>query len=274
VPKTIKDMRIGSRLMLGSYSVNNDVEPDSISWLKATPNCDFISTYVIDQLCFDAKELCRRENGTTFPGSGNSDYALSNINSFLNSTEVDWYVPSHANDNAPATGYQNIGDSSAAYKNHYGFLHHFEDYEISNLVAQTMEINGVTIHPLIRLPLLRDIIGDDRFNVFRKRGLRPHPSYDLIRFKYQLAYEPESFAPFWLANKYQEHSGWVLTVNRTGSIDRTSPQNGCGIRPVCRIRPDAGVEEIADSVFQIIPVEPNPISVGTEDEIMSFLGLM
>lgn len=169
-------MKIGDKLMLGKYGVNND-SPQPIVWLKASPDLNFITKNVIDYLCFDGKEYlsddgCRR-------GCGNNKYALSNIHSFLNSDIESWYHQTHETDAPP-------NRTTGGYQNHYGFLYHFEDYEIDSMMFDTITVDEENVCSLIRLPLSSEIIGVNKFPLFARRGVRPrnrrHGSTQSLRF--------------------------------------------------------------------------------------------
>lgn len=273
---TIKSLRQGSRVLIGKYSVDNLAEPVPISWTKATPNGDFIATHALDILCFDAREPVRRENGSTYMGAGNPKYLLSNIHSFLNSTEEAWYAPQHDNDNAPSNQYRDIDGYVGTYTDHFGFLHHFEEFELNCILPQTVMVGETEVTSKIRLPRLSDIVGDTKFNFFKKRGVRAHPSEDLIERKgNRTGYsDVVQYVPYFLADIHEHFNSTVNLLDRTGYIGYSQPSRAQGIRPVCRINPNAKVEEIAAGVYELIPFDVQPMAIGTTEEILEFLGLV
>ena len=225
-------MRIGSKLSLGMYSVNKDAPPVPIMWYKATPNGDFITCEAIDYLCFDARERQFREDGTLFRNSGNPNYELSNIHWFLNSENNEWYVPKHENDNSPSVRYHDTDGYQGVFSDHAGFLRHFENYEISSLSQQTYQVNESKVTSLIRLPDEANIFGCDKFALFRNKGIRSHPSMDVITHKgLGMFTRREQFMPYFLLNKYHYHEG-VIIIDRTGSESFIDACQSSGIRPV------------------------------------------
>lgn len=267
-------MRQGTRLILGKYGVLKDAEPLPIEWTKATPNGDFIASKTVDFLCFDAREGHIRENGTTYMDSGNPLYHLSNIHTFLNSEDDAWYYPMHDGDNAPISDYTDVEGRGAAYADHYGFLRHFEDYELAAILPQTVCVDGrLEVTSRLRLPLSTEIFGENKFNLFKKKAVRAHPSGDLIANKWRQTgiNSAEQYMPYFLASSHS--IGAVGIVDRTGYITHSTAARGCGIRPVCRIRLDAKVEQVADGVYELLPTGMARFGV-TNEEIKEFLGLV
>lgn len=171
---TVKSMRQGTKLLLGKYSVDKNAEPVPVAWTKATPNGDFIASCAVDYLCADAREHQLRENGTDYMDTGNPLYHLSNIHTFLNAAGDAWYMPMHDGDNAPTNNYRDVNGYGTTYTDHYGFLRHFEEYELASVLRQTVEVNGVDVCSLFRLPLSTEIFGDSKFNLFKKRFVPTH----------------------------------------------------------------------------------------------------
>lgn len=273
---TVKSLRLGSKVLIGKYSVDCQAEPVPISWTKATPNGDFIATNTLDFLCFDAKEQEVRDDGTAYMGHGNPNYLLSNIHCFLNSTETSWYIPQHTNDNAPSRQYSDIEGYIGMYADHHGFLHHFEDFELSCILPQTFTVGEDQITSKIRLPKLADVFGDSKFNLFKKKGVRAHPSVDLIDKKGRVTgygYEAQ-FMPYFLADRYGRFERTLSILDRMGYVSYSNPARACGIRPTCKLRLDAKVEEITDGIYELIPFDVQPMAVGTTEEILALLGLV
>lgn len=259
---------------MGKYSVDPTAVPAPISWTKATPNCDFISTKVLDYLCFDARENERRLDGGAY-NMGNPSYLLSNINLFMNSADSEWYFHQHPTDNAPLSAYRDVIGSVGMYKTHFGFLHYFEDYELSNILTQVFDVDGEEVVSKIRLPKRDDIFGTTKFNLFKKRGVRGHPTEDFImNLGLRTGYDDENkYVPYFLADKYVGREA-VTTIDRTGYCGYAYPAEAHGFRPVCRINPDAKVEEIAPNVYSLIPFDASSMEIGTTEEILELLGLV
>lgn len=272
---TVKSMRQGTKLLLGKYSANKDAEPVPIAWTKATPNGDFIASFALDYLCADARERQFRENGTSYMNGGNPLYHLSNIHTFLNSNDDEWYSPTHEEDNAPTSDYRDVNGYGTTYSAHYGFLRHFEDYELASVWRQTVEINGIEVCSQFRLPLSTEIFGQTKFNLFKKGAVRAHPSLDMVNQKQRVTGidSTAQYTPYLLADRNEHWSECMNIVDRTGCIYHSSPAQGCGIRPVCRIKLDAKVEEVEPGIYELLPFDFVPMRSVTNEEIREFLGL-
>ena len=240
---TVSKLRTGSRLLLGKYTASNGAEPVSVCWLKANPECDFISEFVLDYICFDGKEGM---NANDFESRqyGNSRYDSSNILSFANSGEEMWYQPMHEFDSPPRTANAYRRNNLTAYESHQGFLYYFADYEILSIKQTEYSVDDVvayTVASLIRLPDTEEIIGDKKFPLFNKKGIRPSPTGDLIDYKRMPEFTYGSFMPFWCRSPGgapEQKKIFVQTIDRTGSSTHTMPLDGCGFRPVCSMNPE------------------------------------
>ena len=270
---TVKDMKVGDRLLLGKYSVRRQCEdPDRIVWKKSTRRGDFISQYAVDFLCFDAKEFYYDGDDCALSRNmGNRDYMLSNIHAFLNSAEESWYIGTHEYDCPPDISPRDTLSRGFAYGRHYGFLYYFEDFEISSIETQHFVVDSAEIESKIRLLRTEDVFeSDSKFNIFREYGIRVCPSLDFSRHKKGIPdyFSPRQFVPYFLADSSEY--GMVKTVNRMGHLDSEFPACGSGIRPTCRVKLDAPISKTSDGYFEIMPNEATRIS---SSEILEFLGL-
>lgn len=260
---TIGDMKIGSQLLFGKYGVRNDA-PQPIIWLKGTPNSDFITLNAVDYICFDAKEPATRD----YQYTGNPTYKVSNIHNFLNSDAEDWFRPAHQADTPPSQRY--VQSRWSAYDNHFGFLYHFEEYELESIKFETFEVDGEPITSLMRLPNTENILGANRFNVFSKKGIRPKATEDLLTARAAHGYGYESYIPFWVNDCSLR--GQVAVIGRSGNCERKFASDCSGLRPVCTINQDVPVLKREDGIYYI---EPRVIqqNVCTDDELFAFLGM-
>lgn len=259
-------MKIGDRLMLGKYGVRND-SPQPLIWLKASPNRSFITENVADYLCFDAKEFSSNERDHQY--YGNKKYSLSNIRSFLNSDMESWFHRTHEMDAPP--GRRSSG-AQGEYENHYGFLYHFEEYEIDSLMFDTVTVDGENVCSLIRLPFVSEIIGADRFPLFARRGVRPKGTDDMVQNRH-FGFDYNSYIDFWALGADRTRSPqYTGIISRTGTQDSTAPSTSCGVRPVCRLKSDTPLEMDENGVWRIKPytIQQN---ICTSDELLSFLGI-
>lgn len=261
---TIGKLKVGSRIQLGAYGVTG-MYKQPIVWLKATDDNKFITEHVIDYIPFDAREPENMEYGCNH--IGNYEYGISNIRQFLNSDEENWYFPYHEYDAAPEIGNTN---RHLAYDQHHGFLNHFKDYEIASIVN------------MVELPSAEDIIGDNRFKIFKRRGVRATAIDGMWRApgKWQAGdYTDSSFVEFWIRDRSREltyyHRTYAGIIDRCGSVSSKPPCNGAGVRPVCDIRPNTKIDIGEDGIFVISPfeVDHNMNESYTDEELMIFLGL-
>lgn len=262
---TIDSIKVGSRVIIGKYGAGAGT-PEPIVWLKATPNCDFISEDVIDCICFDEREPLNQAEPTA-RWAGNADYKLSNILKFICSDQGEWYFKSHTEDNPPH------------YAGHPGFLYYFEEYEVDSIAMETYEVMGSQVSSIIRLPSEAGILGDRRFPLFKKRGVRPHPSESLAANKPGLEFTKTAaqYAPFWCAESgpgYVRTPGTkVMTIGRDGYLRPKYPADSCGLRPVCTMKPEKRLELIDKGLYTLIPYDVTHDEVYTDAEILALLGL-
>ena len=244
--KTVAKMKIGDRLIFGSYtaSKNEGGKNTPIVWLKASKNCDFITADIVDYMIFDAVEPDFRY--------GNADYSLSNIFSFLNSDFAEWFVPKHSQDKPPFF----------SINHHPGFLYYFEDYELASLT--------VTNGSLIRLPSISDVVDDTRFSLFKHKGVRAKASVDCAHYNFT---DRTVYIPYWLRpeegieiNKYTT----VPIFGRSGKVESAYPAHKVGVRPVCTIKPSLSVKSVYDESYCIVPFETEN-GACTDDELIDLL---
>lgn len=261
---TVDKLKIGAKLVLGKYGVQND-NPYPIIWLKATPNCDFITESVLDYICFDARERSSESRNAQY--CGNPQLSLSNIFSFLNSDADIWFHPTHESDAPPNAA--NVDARALAYESHYGFLYHFNEYEIDSIKYSTTNTDEGSVSSLIRLPMQSEILGVDRFKLFSRKGVRPNGTEDMVSCR-AVGFDYASYIDFWTSDRYNDL--YVKTISRSGNSDRRQPNGSCGIRPVCSLKTDVAVIPGENDLFYIKPYTISQ-NICTKDELLNFLGL-
>lgn len=256
---TVGKLKIGAPLAMGRYSVSRDADPAPIVWLKGAPNSDFITEFAVDYLPFDAME---RENPSRqYYYSGNPDYTTSNLLQFLNSDQEDWYKPTHQYDAPPVRN--NVNDRyRAPYKDHYGFLCFFEEYEIESIADNA----GFRI----RLPVHGCFSGENKFPLFRKKGIRARATEDFIENK-RLSFTGTSYVPIWLADR-SEYEDSACIMARNGDTNWQRPVYACGVRPVCTLHPDTAVVRDADGLYHVKPRNVDRY-LCTDEELFELLGM-
>ena len=270
MPTSIDKIKVGSKLLLGKYTASADGEPEPIVWLKATPNCDFISERVLDYIVFDGKE----PNNTghfKLRQAGNPRYDVSNILSFANGDGEQWYAPMHEFD-SPPLGAGTYQRKLTSYDTHQGFLYYFDEYEILSIIKSTKIVNETEVLSLIRLPQSHEIIGDDKFPLFKSRGVRPNPTADLISYK-SLGFNHTSYISFWVADTSAGTEFYALYIDRAGRIERQEPFSGGGFRPVCSINPEIIIDEIKDGVYFVVPFKTGKEELCTNKDLLTLLGV-
>ena len=125
----LKDLPIGTRV------VDNITKylGEPIVWLVADKNhkgypqnsVTLLSEKILCIKCFDAPEKERASNGMEAAHRGNGVYYVSNINSWLNSVNYNWYYKTHSADTPPSSENLDNGDRKLAYENETGFLYNF-----------------------------------------------------------------------------------------------------------------------------------------------------
>lgn len=255
---TVEKLKIGAPLVIGRYSVHKDIEPAPIVWLKGTSNNDFITEFAADYLPLDALERgsgCERHRYF-----GNPDYAKSNLLQFLNSDQNEWYSPTHQYDAPPVRN--NVSGHRSTYKEHYGFLYYFEEYEISSIKSDS----GTKIH----LPVYKTFDGEDRFQLFHKKGIRAKATADFVENK-SAGFRETSYVPIWLADRI-EGNDLTPIMGRNGEVNYQHPVYPCGVRPVCVVNPDTVVVRDDDGLYHIKPFAVS-INVFTDEELFKLLGV-
>ena len=160
----LSNLPIGAKIKFGSHQVASESK-QSIIWVVADKNhtgypsnsISLISQKIIDIMAYDAAE-----NGTY--SYGNPDYALSNINQWLNSAAASggWYSATHSNDAPPSSGKV----TQNPYQTRAGFLNNFTSYERLLLLPTTVsyltnENTYTNTTAKVFLPTMHEILGND-----------------------------------------------------------------------------------------------------------------
>jgi hypothetical protein len=256
---TVGKLKIGAPLVMGRYSVSKDADPAPIVWLKGTPNSDFITEFAVDYLPLDALE--RESENIRHRYSGNPDYNKSNLLQFLNSDQDEWYSPTHQYDTPPVRSNVNNGYKDTYYE-HYGFLYYFEEYEVSCIDGDA----GTKIH----LPVYGTFHGEDRLQLFRKKGIRAKATEDFVANK-GVGFRETSFIPIWLADE-SEYNDEARIMGRNGEVNYQRPVYSCGVRPICVVKPDTIVVCDDDGLYHIKPCVVS-VNVCTDEELFELLGM-
>ena len=141
--QSISNLPVGAKVKFGKYSVNGEVAQDII-WLIVDKNhsgypansVTLFTEKCIDLRCYDAIEQnLPGQDGTIT--SGRNTYSLSNIDSWLNSSAVSWYVKKHDYDTPPSNANTN---SLVGYDNRPGFLYNFTPDERNAILTTSFVV--------------------------------------------------------------------------------------------------------------------------------------
>ena len=133
----LSNLPVGAKIKFGKHQVNTETA-QPIIWVVADKNhsgypsnsVTLITEKIIDLRAYDGAE--------TDPYKyGNFNYALSNINQWLNSSASagNWYTATHAKD-APPTSSNTL--EGTAYQSRPGFLYNFTEYERLSILPTTL----------------------------------------------------------------------------------------------------------------------------------------
>ena len=144
----LSNLEVGSKVKFGKYQVESE-EAQDIVWTIVAKNHVSEPAYpdnsvtlhaseILDLRCFDAAEP---NNPNSYRASyGNNRYAVSNVNSWLNSraTAGEWYSAQHEYDQSPDSG-------STAYASRPGFLNMFSNSEYNAILDTTIRTAKITL---------------------------------------------------------------------------------------------------------------------------------
>lgn len=142
-------------------------------------------------------------------------------------------------------------------------------YPVSNLFSFLNSVSS-----LIRLPSIADIFSlqdGRRFDLFKRKGIRPNPTADLFDLKARYAGldSDRGFMSFWLLDDVETERAAIS--NRSGVLNRLTASSCSGVRPVCTLSTDTIVEQREDGVFFIKPFTTQ--NVFTDEELFELLGM-
>ena len=263
---TVGKMKIRDTLIFGAYTINDKTnEPTPIAWGKASKDGLFVSCKILDRLCMDSSEEIQQDS--TRRNCGNNDYTLSNLNTYLNSNERDWFVKTHPLDEAPNYPWRGF-HGNRNYGRSPGFLYYFEPGEIELLEPQEVIVKDSVVYERVRVLRASEVFGDDRLSYFRKGGIRAVPTKELSLAKYGC--ELKKFIPYWiirndLQDVYKDNPG---LVNSSCLCSTSVPFAENGLRPVIKLSPETKVRQIDERTYTCVLEE-----IKDEEDIMSFLGL-
>ena len=285
--QTLRSMSLGDVLIFGQYSAQENGQcPVPIRWLKATPNCDFIAESVVDLFPLDAREswpadyrpkdweMIVSHGYGCYQGpidSGDPHFGRSTLIQFLNSVDESWFSKQHEYDAPPQMEWM-LGNQS----NHYGFLRYFEPYEIDAMLAKTVDTATDTFTAKVRIPTVKDMYGEERLNLFKKRrGVRAQPTEDLaekIR-RSHWATGDRYYLGYFLADMSIKYPGYNEAVGKDSYKRCVQTHSSFGVRPLISLDPKMKIERLGGKEYRILPKGAVEMKCSTADEMFAFFGI-
>ena len=160
----LSNLPVGSKVKFGKYSVNGEpAEP--ITWLIVAKNHTCTPAYPADSVTLlTEKSIDRRAYDAAEPNNtlasdikynGYDYYAVSNIDQWLNKSDVNWYSPAHEFDQAPIDS--KTGNHGTGYDTRPGFLNAFTTREINAILNSTIGFNKLNGYDSIREDIVRKV---------------------------------------------------------------------------------------------------------------------
>lgn len=156
----LSNLPVGAKIKFGKHQINTETA-QPIIWVIADKNhsgypsnsVTLITEKIIDLRAYDGE----------VSSNGNNNYALSNLNQWLNSSASagNWYSATHTNDAPPTSSNTSYGTE---YQSRSGFLYNFTEYERTALLPTTLTIQtrsdtSQKIVTKVYIPSLWEILG-------------------------------------------------------------------------------------------------------------------
>lgn len=254
--QTLSNLHIGDRIKFGKHQVNTETA-QSIIWVIADINhtgypansVTLLAQKIIDLRAYDATE--------TGSANGNTNYAKSNINQWLNSSASagNWYSATHTNDAPPIAG--NI-QGNTAYQARAGFLYNFTASERNAILPTTFNLQvgadfSTKMVANVFLPSLWEILGGgsvvDGSSCF-EYCLSKGGSTTLTQQAYDntpSGNRPSSINNTWQFFTRNSSNGLCYLIQANNELTGT-PNNGIyGIRPVTNLSASTKISDTVDS---------------------------
>ena len=134
--QVLSNLPVGAKIKFGKHQINTEaVQP--IIWVVADKNHSGYPSDSVTLITEKIIDLRPADGAEANSSSGNNNYALSNINQWLNSSASAgaWYSATHANDAPPTSSNTLYGTE---YQSRPGFLYNFTDYERLSILPTTL----------------------------------------------------------------------------------------------------------------------------------------
>lgn len=241
----LSNLPIGAKIKFGKYQIASETA-QPIIWIVADKNhsgypansVTLITQKLIDARAYDAKE-------TSF-SDGNPDYALSNINQWLNSANgaSKWYTAMHSTDAAPA------------YQSRPGFLYNFTEDERNAILATTLTVQksaevSTSIAPKVFLLSQWEIMGVGNFNDGSSRLAYFKSSVATAVVTEQMfnnsGYKPNAITDNYTYFTRTVYDSEVVYIDTTGITEICPAKNTIGVRPALNLADNAKISDNVDA---------------------------
>lgn len=274
--QTLSNLPVGALIKFGKHQIDTETALPII-WVVADKNhsgypsnsITLVAQKIIDSRVYDA-----RESSNVY---GNSDYALSNINQWLNSASAagKWYSATHSQDAPPD------------YQTRPGFLYNFSEAErIAILPTSLTVINGTgqssVITSKVYLPSEWEILGSgsvadgsSRLTYFNSNAVTTTMTEQAFTYSSK---KPSSVTSKWEYATRSAHSDTIKAIKSSGSAGSYFPTDTTyGIRPALNLSAYTKISNTTDSegcytfLANASPViSGSNIDVGTKFEGFSY----
>ena len=240
----LSNLPVGAIIKFGKHQIGSETA-QSIIWVVADKNhsgypsnsVTLIARNIIDVRAYDAAET-----GNAY---GNSNYVLSNINQWLNSSASagQWYSATHSADVAPD------------YKSRPGFLYNFTEYERLAILPTTIQATADAsskITAKIFLPSEGELIGSGTLSDNSSRLAYFNSSVAMATFSTQAfsyaAKKPDLITDYYAYWTRTTNSDGVLCLLEKGSTrGQSASTQWFGVRPVLNLSATAKISDSTDS---------------------------
>ena len=280
----LSNLPVGAKVKFGKHSVNGETA-QPIIWLVVAKNhtgypsnsVTLLTEKIIDLRATDAKEP--NNSNKDIVEYGNNTYSVSNIDQWLNSSQVSWYTPAHGADQAPSSHYV-IYDTP--YDSRPGFLSNFTSSErlailSTTLIAAKYSYTTETLSRGVFLPSAAEVgldltVKDGSpwgfFNDAHSRICAPTTQcYDYVLSR--IKSDPDASAYNWSLRTADASSVHLIVgVNILGKASFPAAAFGDnGIRPAVNISGAQKVSDTTDSdgcyvpIYNSAPPAPTTITI-------------
>ena len=283
--QSLSNLPLGAKVKFGKYSVNGETAQDII-WLvvdkdhKGYPanSVTLFTEKCIDLRCFDAIE----QNHIGQPAStvsGNNNYGLSNIDAWLNSSQVSWYTSRHPNDTPPTNENTTL---SVGYADRPGFLYHFTPDERNAILTTPLVVTQYpeTLGSLSRKVFLPSYVevgagyssaqtGDTLWAYMSSYSCATTVTQQCLDYTMSTSKPSATDNVYYWSRCAHWFNSVEVNVIAGGTSARTTHQGDFGVRPVVNLSSSVSITDTTDAdgcyvvTFNTAPSTPAILNVPT-----------